>query len=539
MKIITVLYGVYLPTYIQYKKIKIEHLIIHHMFILHLRIWTTLSFPMKVTDIPKFERKNRLNINVFELTKNILSPIYINNNYNEPQIDLLLYENHYCLITKLHWLINKNSHMQHVCRRCLTAFSSQPVLIDHIERCIYQKPTNIKFSYKDHLKFEDHHMKVNLPIRIYADFECLNIKVDDNPKIIYKQVPITVGFYLISPWQTELYSYQGIDSVNWFVKQMLKLEKDTKNYFKNDIPLKMKEEEEKLFQDSKVCWLCENEEESLVRDHDHLTGKYRGAACNECNLNANQKRSSFVPILFHNFSGYDCHLIFEELLTQAYNQNYNITIIPKTMENYVSVQIGCIRFLDSYRFLGSSLQQLVKNINNFPIMDTNGFNDELFKQKLAYPYEKFNLENFDKPLNLTKEDFFSTLNQSYPSDEEISRTKEIIRKYNIKTGKDLTLLYLKMDILQLADVFENFIQSSIKSYGINPLYSYSLPGYTWKVGLKQTKIKLDFIKEKELLLLLENNIRGGISSVMGDRYVESSENKQIYILMPIIFTGGQ
>ena len=46
------------------------------------------------------------------------------------------------------------------------------------------------------------------------------------------------------------------------------------------------------------------------------------------------------------------------------------------MENYVSVQIGCIRFLDSYRFLGSSLQQLVKNINNFPIMDTNGFNDD-------------------------------------------------------------------------------------------------------------------------------------------------------------------
>ena len=110
--------------------------------------------------------------------------------------------------------------MQHVCRRCLTAFSSQPVLIDHIERCIYQKPTNIKFSYKDHLKFEDHHMKVNLPIRIYADFECLNIKVDDNPKgIIYKQVPITVGFYLISPWQTELSSYQGIDSVKWFVNK--------------------------------------------------------------------------------------------------------------------------------------------------------------------------------------------------------------------------------------------------------------------------------------------------------------------------------
>ena len=45
--------------------------------------------------------------------------------------------------------------------------------------------------------------------------------------------------------------------------------------------------------------------------------------------------------------------------------------------------------------------------------------------------------------------------------------------------------------------------------------------------MKLTNIKLDFIKDKELLLLLENNIRGGISSVMGDRHVQSDENKQI------------
>ena len=89
------------------------------------------------------------------------------------------------------------------------------------------------------------------------------------------------------------------------------------------------------------------------------------------------------------------------------------------------------------------------------------------------------------------------------------------------------MLYLKMDVLQLADVFENFVESSTREYKINPLYSYSLPGYTWKAGLKLTDIKLDFIKDKNLLLLLENNIRGGISSVMGDRHVQSDENKQI------------
>ena len=125
---------------------------------------------MKIKDIPKFERSNSLNLNVFELNGTVLTPIYINTNYDQPQIDLMLYEDHYCLITKLHCLINKDSHMKHICRRCLTAFSSESVLNDHIDRCQKQKPTNIKFSWKDHLKFEDHYMKVPVPIRLYADF---------------------------------------------------------------------------------------------------------------------------------------------------------------------------------------------------------------------------------------------------------------------------------------------------------------------------------------------------------------------------------
>ena len=99
------------------------------------------------------------------------------------------------------------------------------------------------------------------------------------------------------------------------------------------------------------------------------------------------------------------------------------------------------------------------------------------------------------------------------------------------------MLYLKMDVLQLADVFENFVESSTREYKINPLYSYSLPGYTWKAGLKLTDIKLDFIKDKNLLLLLENNIRGGISSVMGDRHVQSDENKQILYIDANILYG--
>ena len=119
------------------------------------------------------------------------------------------------------------------------------------------------------------------------------------------------------------------------------------------------------------------------------------------------------------------------------------------------------------------------------------------------------------------------LTQSCPSDDDIKRTQELIDKNNITTGQELTMLYLKMDVLMLGDVFENFVEKSTLMYGIIPLYSYSAPGCTWKAGLKLTNIKLDFIHSKELLLLLEINIRGGISRVMGERHVQFDENEQI------------
>ena len=78
----------------------------------------------------------------------------------------------------------------------------------------------------------------------------------------------------------------------------------------------------------------------------------------------------------------------------------------------------------------------------------------------------------------------------------------------------------------LTCVFEKFIKVSVKEFGINLLYSVSLPGYTWQCGLKYPDIKLQTLQDKDLILLLENKIRGGISSVMGDRYVKSNEIKK-------------
>ena len=150
-------------------------------------------------------------------------------------------------------------------------------------------------------------------------------------------------------------------------------------------------------------------------------------------------------------------------------------------------------------------------------------------KKLAYPYEYFNsIEDYKKPANnLKKEDFFRKLKNKCPDDEEIQRTMDIIKKFNIKNVEELTQIYLKSDVLLLACVFEKFIKVSVNEFGINPLYCVSLPGYTWQCGLKCTGINLQTLQDKDMIFLLENNIRGGVSSVMGDRYIKSDENKKI------------
>ena len=99
--------------------------------------------------------------------------------------------------------------------------------------------------------------------------------------------------------------------------------------------------------------------------------------------------------------------------------------------------------------------------------------------------------------------------------------------FNNKIGEELTEIHLKSDVLLLACVFAKIIKISVNEYGITPLYCVSLPGYTWQCGLKYTGINLETLQDKDMILLSENNIRGGISSIMGDRYVKSNEKKKI------------
>ena len=77
-----------------------------------------------------------------------------------------------------------------------------------------------------------------------------------------------------------------------------------------------------------------------------------------------------------------------------------------------------------------------------------------------------------------------------------------------------------MKVILLVDVFEKFFRISIEEYGINPLHCVGLPNYTWQCGMKHTDIKLQTLQDKDMFLLLENNICGGVRSIMGSRHVK-------------------
>ena len=156
-----------------------------------------------------------------------------------------------------------------------------------------------------------------------------------------------------------------------------------KHFKKNSI---MTEEEEN-FRSSNICWICEKLiDDEKVRDHCHITGKYRGGVRQSCNVDL--KLTKKVFIIFHNLEGYDSHLI----MNVVNEFDVNVSVIPNELEKYMAFIINkYLVFLDSKQFMNSSLEKLVKNLsdNDF-IYLSEEFNYEqikLVKQKGVYPFE--------------------------------------------------------------------------------------------------------------------------------------------------------
>ena len=179
------------------------------------------------------------------------------------------------------------------------------------------------------------------------------------------------------------------DCVNKFIKWIFRKQKQINRVIKEHVnkELIMTTQDEEIYNNSQICWICNEElNTDKVRDHCRITGKFRGALHNQCNLKL--KIPKKLPIIFHNLEGYDGHIIFKEL------NNFDVTIdvIPKTIEKYMSIIVNRnIIFIDSNEFYTATLDTLA---SNFEDNDFNYFMSEfpidkleILKRKNAYPYE--------------------------------------------------------------------------------------------------------------------------------------------------------
>ena len=381
----------------------------------------------KCRDVHKFNELNNLSVNIFELNfyqdqnqwKHKLIPIEISKNDSDRVIDLAIYKNLYILIKKLYVFLGDHNKKFNS-RRCLCSYTSENMLMKHKEKCGDDNITTMRTSNETHLFWKKHFLKNQLYFRIYADFEADNEKdnsiIGNKTTNIYKQNPVLNGYHIVSELEDILKSdyYQsplGYDNVDWFVNEVIKLENKMDFYFKNtNKDIIMTQEDEEDYKNNNVCRFCEKFIESdKARDHCHLTGNYRRPAHSICNIIVTETQCNFIPFIFHNFSNYDCHMFFKKLVDKK-NDKVKFDIIPKTNEEYISVTYGCIRFIDSYRFLSNGLDSLVKNLDedDFKVLKKE-FPDkwQYLNKKLAYPYEYFNsIDDYKKPVhNLENKDF--------------------------------------------------------------------------------------------------------------------------------------
>ena len=582
-----------------------------------------LTFPVKLTDIKKFENNNpNYGINVYYFHDDNYKdrrPLRICEEKRNKIIHLLyLTENdnyHYASITDINKFLGsgKDKHKKYFCDRC-ASFGSQSLqeverhreICNDFKACKTIMPKNGVTMFKNYQKAQNH------PMVLYSDLEAILEKVDikfGNSRRTQKHICSGWGIYNTLSKEYKQYP-KSENCINDFIDEIKQQVKYYCEYLdKGKVePLRLNREQNIKFltlNENDKCYICnkpfgfidvrekkseeEKEKEAKeketkgketkgkkskqtkekevkekevkvkkqkvdkVRDHDHFTGEYRGAAHSRCNLMC--KVPNFIPILFHNGSGYDIHHLIAYLIKctdtikDPNSTNYvETSIIPISSEKFISFSIkfdtpnNCVlanfgnkkvelRFLDSFRFMAMSLDKLVKFSNkDLPIMKTffNNENDfNLLTEKGIFPYEWFDsLDKMNDTCLPEIEAFTSKLSGTKISEKDYDRANSIWKHFNMESFKDYHDLYLKTDVLLLSDVFENFRTKCFKYYGLDPVFYFTCANLAWDCILKYTAIELEMITDQDMYMFFEKGIRGGISQVGSQRYAKKS-NKNV------------
>ncbi|XP_053592998.1 uncharacterized protein LOC128667355 [Microplitis demolitor] len=476
--------------------------------------YTDIKFPMTLEQIPQFERLNDLTINVYDLSRLVKSQISASK-------------------SKLFF-----------CDRCLNNFKLEKSFEDHKKDCFALNKVHMTFPTEENkiLKFKNYQYEDIVPFVVYADLECtLEPQEKDNSD---KHIPHSIAFYRFCSYNNNLSKFELNRSqtcIEWFVKKLECLALEVESYLKNPVAMKpLSRQQKEIHEQATVCHICERSITSATDkcyDHCHFTGNYRGPAHLSCNIN--YRKSHTIPIVFHSLSGYDSHFIIKSLSTVFEGK---ITLLPINKERYISFTkyventSVCLRFIDSFRFMASSLDKLASNLNDCDkqITQQHYSDPEKFKlvtRKGVIPYEYVtDIDKLNDKQLPDQDSFYSKLSNEGVSDNDYALAQLVWNKFDIKTLGEYSDLYLKTDVLLLADIFQNFRHNCMATYSLDPLHYYTAPGLAFDAMLKYTNVELELFTDSEMMLFVEKGIRGGVSqctnryAVANNRYMGSSIN---------------
>jgi hypothetical protein len=403
------------------------------------------------------------------------------------------------------------------------------------------------------MKFDKHRKMLKRQHVAYLDFEatlkkCPKPSEESKNVLIAKHVPNSACILLDNathPSKSRLWCEVSDDISLHIIEELSMMQEDMVKDININEKMCMTEANVLDFQNAACCYLCEEEFVKTKRkkrgggwverldknrDHVHATGLYRGAACTKCNLDHHPDK--YLTVIAHNLRGYDGHFFIREAFRIAKELNItNISAIPNSNEKFMSFTIGRLKFIDSFQFMGSSLEKLVENLfdkedkyKHFHHMKREFPNHlDLLCRKGIYPYTWFDDTKKFKYKGLPPiEDFYSDLKQEKPSEEDYQHALNVYYTLNCEVFQDYHITYLKTDVLLLADVFTRFRETCLESYQLDPANYISAPGLAWDAMLKMTGIELDLISDLELFSFFEDMKRGGLCFVGSKRHAKAN-----------------
>jgi len=549
-----------------------------------IKLPDTIEFPVECSKrlMKKVEEMNDFSLSVFLIGEKeyAVRPIYVSQNRKPKHVKLGLIEksdgttSHYVTIKDLSKIVAPfKQKKRFFCENCFSPHQSEPALKKHEEECFANEPTRIKlprYGGKDHfLSWKEWRYKLPAPFVVYADTEALLRETRDSDKdnVFARHKPVAWAYYIQCHYPQhrelkganglplgEVRSYCGPNAMHEFLDSLAHdaevcsnvIKSTENNKYRGEIPLE--------YVESNTCHICGEEgfervnpKRYKVLDHDHITGLYRGAAHAYCNMQYYYSKNWRLPVFFHNLKNYDGYHIIKGL--EGYIGGIEkMNCIARSLDKFTSFTIDDIRFTDSMQFLLGSLDRNVEGLKKGltleqmkeafePVVTHFGLqnDDEKFKLLMGkgiYPYEYMKKMDVMKETKLPpKEAFFSNLHNANITDEDYERAKKCFQAFGCETLEDYTMLYVKLDVLQLASCFEKLRRTALEpgSLELDPAHFITAPSMAWSGMLyhacHKQQLRIENMTELEMMFMTQKGIRGGITMVFNPR-LETDEKSQ-------------